>query len=180
LVKTNPAESYLRGVLFLKGAVMPQLIPTTNERSLLSEAEEFYKAAVLLFDARTHQHLPMADLAGVTSYLIGHSLELLLKAVLFSNGYTEDGLRKIGHDLNRAAALVVELQIGTISEMVDRDQFAISDLNAVYKDKRLEYTITGLIRLPHHDSFLKFLGHLIELAKPIINERFFQRYTCKM
>ncbi len=72
-------------------------IESTTPAGLWRYAREYLEAAELI-RPKDYTH----KLSAPTCYLLGHSIELLLKAFLLAKGRSLDDLVDIGHDLQRA------------------------------------------------------------------------------
>ncbi|WP_347986225.1 hypothetical protein [Methylomonas sp. AM2-LC] len=117
---------------------MSEINVTTN--GLLLHATEFLIAAETLLnkaaDIQYNMQYPIF-------YLFGHSIELSLKAFLFSSGMTANELKKIGHDISK---LFVEAQTRNIQSLVEFnciDIGVIQLLNIDYSSKKFEYRDSG-------------------------------------
>lgn len=127
-------------------------------------AYEFLNAA-LHEHARAHHRID-PDISSVPAmYLIGHGIELSLKAYLLSQGMTAKDLRKLGkngHDLLAAwdAAILRGLQYDLSFKSGDR--LALQLLNDRYATKEFEYITTGAVSWP------KF-GVLVSVASRLFN-----------
>jgi len=86
-------------------------------------------------------------------YLLAHGIELQLKAYLLSKGYTVKQLRSFneyGHNLEK---LLKESKINNINELVnlsEQEESTIHLLNETYKEKELEYFISGYSSYPKY------------------------------
>jgi hypothetical protein len=154
-----------------------------NEQSLLTDSWEFFVAAAELHVAMTSKDTERGRLFGPTYYLIGHSLELVMKSVLAAKGAEISYLKNmrphrgngIGHDLSKAAKDVIKLKCGGFTDAVEADFDSIEKLNIAYSSKRFEYRRRGWITAPDQRQFLDFLNNLIVLAKPIVQQRYAER-----
>jgi hypothetical protein len=83
-------------------------------------------------------------------YLIGHSIELALKAYLLQNGLTLRELRhkQYGHDLHACQRKAKELGLAAIVSFHPAEEGAVELLNNLYSTKQLEYIITGTKYIP--------------------------------
>lgn len=109
----------------------------TSERAyayvgLLTYAKEFANAA-----STVSEHGQGPGRYVVAAYLYGHSIELALKSILSKHGVTDEGLRKIGHNLSNCLKKVLLLPE---QEFVDEALHGIvKGLNPTYGKKHLEY-----------------------------------------
>jgi hypothetical protein len=83
-------------------------------------------------------------------YLMGHSIELSLKAFLLGRGISLAQLkgRLLGHDLDALFKLSRHHQIGREVKLSKFDGAAIHLLNVEYMTKRFEYIRTGMVHVP--------------------------------
>lgn len=84
-------------------------------------------------------------------YLIGHSIELALKAYLLQHGLTLRELRdkkKYGHDLHACQRKAKELGLAKIVSFDPAEAAAVDLLNDLYSTKQLEYIVTGTKIIP--------------------------------
>ena len=109
----------------------------TSERAyahvgLLTYAKEFANAASTVVE---HGQGPGRYV--VSAYLYGHSIELALKSILSRHGVTDEGLRKIGHNLSSCLKKVLLFpEQAFIDEAL---QGIVKGLNPTYGKKHLEY-----------------------------------------
>lgn len=119
------------------------IIQCETSAGFLLHANEFLAAAELVLNRTTGISLP-------AYFLFGRSIELSLKAYLLGCGMPISELasrkksrKKFGHDL---ASLLEEAQRRSLNNIVQLNQHeieAINLLNFDYKEKRLEYRVTG-------------------------------------
>jgi hypothetical protein len=83
-------------------------------------------------------------------YLLGHSIELSLKAFLLARGVTFKELKskKYGHDLMALLSAARRHRLGTEVPLKARDIGLIQLLNFEYVAKRYEYRETGIYQIP--------------------------------
>lgn len=95
-------------------------------------------------------------------YLIGHSMELSLKAFLLHNGVELGELRKhFGHDLHKCFKKAKELGLLGAVSFDEHELGAFSILNELYSTKQLEYIVTGAKRFP-------IFGHLQSMSSKLL------------
>lgn len=96
-------------------------------------------------------------------YLIGHSIELALKAYLLQHGLTLRDLRsqKYGHDLHACQIKAIELGLATFVNFHPAEEGAFELLNNLYSTKQLEYIVTGTKYMPTFGLVESFAGKLI-------------------
>ncbi|MGY6216338.1 hypothetical protein ACW73L_14360 [Methylolobus aquaticus] len=76
-------------------------------------------------------------------YLLGHSIELSLKAFLLHRGLALEDLPLIGHDLEKALGEATARGLSSHLELSGDQREALRCLNELYKSKELEYIKTG-------------------------------------
>ena len=96
-----------------------------------------------------------------TYFLHGHSIELSLKAFLRGAGFTLQQLQQIGHDLNKALESAEAHGLRRFVEFSDADAVVINLLTQGYKDKELEYMVTGVKNLPRLDLLSSLSNRLV-------------------
>ena len=133
----------------------------TTPDGLLTDAIEMFCAAGVLIKCNPDR------LSQPIYYLLGHSIEVALKAILLQSGETLETLkRKYGHDLYKVARSVVAKRIAPVSKIVKNNLAIIKCLNPYYIAKEFEYRVTGFKRLPLEENVMSFLNDLL----PAINE----------
>ena len=144
----------------------------TYHIGLWNYAREFFRAA----DKVRGSEEGVGD--APTYYLYGHAIELALKSMLIHRGYSENDVRKIGHNLKEAWDKVVENGLG--SELDDRAEImqTIELINVYYKAKELEYIVPGGKQYPSisrvHDVAEKLIyavGKNVDIPKAQLNKR---------
>lgn len=68
-------------------------------------------------------------------FLLGFSIELAIKAVLFARGWTEDDMRKAGHDLSR----LLDHYEQTVEAVSGSTSFAVRGLGPLHSDFYFRY-----------------------------------------
>ena len=77
-------------------------------------------------------------------YLLGHSIELSLKAFLLHRGLSLENLRlQVGHDLEEALRRAETHDLSLHVRLTSEQREALSHLNQLYRGKELEYIKTG-------------------------------------
>jgi HEPN domain-containing protein len=105
-------------------------------------ADTYFKA----FDSLYKLEQDRSDYYPVTFYLAFHSIELSLKAILRSTGYSLDYLQKeIKHDLNK---LIKILQNKKLIKLTEKEITVIQVTNYLYKNKQFEYILREYKSLP--------------------------------
>ncbi len=129
---------------------------------------EFYAAAVATDRA-------IGDMDGYetfaptpVNYLIGHAIELGLKAYLLQQGVGLDGIRKIGHELITAYDEARARGLDNHFTPKDGDISVLQTLDALYSDKQFEYIETGAKTFPVFGPLQQFArGLLLGVTKSI-------------
>lgn len=102
-------------------------------------------------------------------YLIGHSMELSLKAFLLHRGI---GLRELrthfGHDLHKCLKKAKELGLLSIVSFDEYELGAFTVLNDLYSTKQLEYIVTGAKQFPISGSLYTMSSKLLAAICPMV------------
>jgi len=116
----------------------------TTPAGLWRYGKEFSEAAHLVH----REALPL--LSAPAYYLLGHSIELLLKAFLLGRGVPLKELKskRLGHDLDVLFRRAIDHQLGREIHLYQVDRGVIHELNIEYSWKRFEYICTGPIHIP--------------------------------
>lgn len=125
----------------LKGAADPR----TTSTGLWRFGQE-YLAAATLVQSGTKKRISIP-----AYYLIGHAIELTLKAFLVARGVTVRELRNpklYGHNLVALLARARKHRLGQFVKLGRAEVKAIALLNEQYASKRFEYIETGAFSLP--------------------------------
>jgi hypothetical protein len=102
------------------------------------------------------------------NYLIGHAIELGLKAYLLQNGVDLDGIRKIGHRLCVAYEEARKRGLDNHFKPEDGDLSHVQVLDALYSDKQFEYIETGYKTFPVFGPLQQFArGLLLGVTKSL-------------
>lgn len=95
-------------------------------------------------------------------YLIGHSMELSLKAFLLHKGVGLQELRKhFGHDLHKCLKKAKEHGLLNVVTFDEHELGAFAVLNDLYSTKQLEYIVTGAKTFP-------IFGHLQSMSSKLL------------
>jgi hypothetical protein len=109
---------------------------------LLRFSKEFFEAASQLRGAEeTLSPTPVY-------YLYAHSIELAMKAYLVTEGYSEQQLHKIGHDLKKTWDKSKALNISNHLNNPMEIEKTIGIISPYYNAKELEYIVEGYKQLP--------------------------------
>lgn len=133
--------------------------------SLWTEAVSYRNAARYICEAVSDQKLELPYLDPVL-FLIGHSLEIILKARLRARGYTLRQLIQLGHGLED---LIYEVEKDGGSVLISRDERDhVGLLVSLHGTQpfRTRYPVTGYVQLPDCQILIGAIDRLIELSKP--------------
>jgi hypothetical protein len=123
-----------------------------------------FDAAVVLIERAKKSTKEEMRLLFPTYYLLGHGIEVTLKAVLLEHGSSLDELKNvIRHDLNTAAERVVKLRLDPLSGFVQSNIPLVQMLNQYHSAKVFEYREPGHMRLPPTEELLLFFDGLHNL-----------------
>ena len=132
-------------------------------------AGEFLAAALTVQPvARSEAAAIRQPVSLVGYYLVGHSVELSLKAFLLGRGMTVNALRRkpYGHDLVALVREARRRRLGNLSKLSRQDLAVVEALNECYNAKELEYAFTGARRLPHYSLAVALANTLLESIGP--------------
>lgn len=82
---------------------------------------------------------PTNRFSPVRSYLIGHSIELSLKAFLFTVGFKRVDRRRLNHDLDAALAAAEHHGLANYLDINADDRDQLKRVNRLYSKKEFEY-----------------------------------------
>ena len=99
-------------------------------------------------------------------FLVGHSIELSLKAFLFARGAKVNQLRKYSHDLEKLITESRRRKLGREVKLTKEHISAIKLLNAPYKHKLLEYSEVGTYTLPQYWLICEVASNLVNGLYP--------------
>lgn len=103
-------------------------------------------------------------------YLVGHAIELSLKAYLASKGVPLDDLasRTYGHDLEACFNKAVQLNLNTIVTFENDEIEGMKVLNALYCTKQLNYIVNGTKLFPVFGPIQGFAERLLAAVGPSV------------
>lgn len=149
-------------------------IMETSERTtsigLARYAKEFLEAALAVDDIvgmqEEYQRVPPIPVL----YLVGHSIELALKAFLVHKGTSVSELRSraYGHDLVKCWEKSIELGLAEIYSYTSDQTLIIRLLNELYSKKELEYIVTGYKEFPVFGPLEKLAITLVNTVGPFV------------
>jgi hypothetical protein len=126
-------------------------------------AGEFLAAALKIQPVATSAAAEIGQPISLTAYyLVGHSIELSLKAFLLGRSAPSKTLRNkpYGHDLSTLLREARRRKLGNLAKLSRGDIAVLNVLNECYGTKELEYAFTGARRLPHYSMAVSVAKHL--------------------
>jgi hypothetical protein len=146
----------------------------TTPLGMIRYAHEFMEAALAVDEKIGHQ--PGFEIVAPIPalYLIGHSIELSLKAYMLSQGVTLRQLRHFGHDLHVCIRKAKELGLLSHVQFSVAEEGAFGILDDLYSTKQLEYIVTGAKQFPLFGLVEVFAAKLFNAVSGIVgfNKRF--------
>lgn len=144
----------------------------------MNGAEEFLEAATKVckppVTARDKLRLKMKMTA---YYLLGHSIELSLKAFLFGRGVKYNKLRNrsYGHDLDKLITESRKRRLGIQVKLTPNEVELIKLLSISYSAKLLEYTEVGYYKLPEYGVLHEIATKLVVGIRPYAYKKTFNK-----
>ncbi len=114
-------------------------------------ADEFLSAAIKVQPLAPSSTAELTQpVSFVAYYLIGHSIELSLKAFLLGRGVPIVTLRSkaYGHNLSVLLREARRRKLGNVAKLTRHDLAVVNLLNTCYGAKEFEYVAIGFRRLP--------------------------------
>jgi hypothetical protein len=150
----------------------------TTSLGMIRYAHEFMEAA-LAVDEKLGSQQGFEIVAPIPAlYLIGHSIELSLKAYLLSQGVTLRQLRTLGHDLHASLRKAKELSLLDHAQFTGPEEGAFEILNNLYSTKQLEYIVTGTKQFPVFGSVELFSARLFNAVAAVVGfDKRFDHYA---
>ena len=110
-------------------------------------------------------------------FLVGHSIELTLKAFLRSRGVSLKLLRSrtFGHDLEALLKESRKRKLGNEIKLTKSEIESIALLNRTYKSKEFEYIVTGGVTLPTYGVISRIAEKLSKGLKEISYKKTFNK-----
>lgn len=134
----------------------------TTPLGMARYAHEFLSASLAVDDAlgKRPGYEIVAPIPAL--YLLGHSIELSLKAYLLQKGVSLRDLRgkKYGHSLHCCIRKAKELGLSSIVELSPQEYGAFELLDDLYSTKQLEYIVTGPKHFPIFGLVERFASKL--------------------
>lgn len=133
----------------------------TTPTGMLRYAIEFYAAAVAADKAIGHS--PGYEVTAPTpvNYLMGHAIELGLKAYLLHTGKSLVNIRRIGHRLCLAYSRARKVGLDEYFPPDAIDVDVLDALDQLYSDKQFEYIETGPKTFPVFGPLRHFARELL-------------------
>ena len=133
-----------------------------NSVKLSYNAAQFLEAAKIVRANQRDSFVPLY-------FLVCQSIELSMKAVLRGCGFTDRGLRKLGHDLEKCLSALKDPKVGlavVFTEVfTERDSHALRKINPYYKEKDLQYIKSGAKSFPGIDVLIELADRLISSTR---------------
>lgn len=134
-------------------------------------------AADFLAAAQSFQS-PEQRFSPVRYYLICHSIELALKAFLFTAGYKKNDRKNLNHNLLKILAEAEGNGLGNYFEISHAEKESIEKANELYQEKKFEYFESlETIYDPHNfelDVLEAFAQRLVESIEAPIQTTIFE------
>lgn len=143
---------------------------------MLRYAIEFYAAAIATDDAIGDMkgHEIIAPIS--VNYLVGHSIELALKAYVLQSGGDLALIKTIGHRLREGYRVACERGLNEHFRPTDDHMAVLEVMDVLYSDKQFEYIETGAKQFPVFGPLQDFArGLLLGVAGAIPNGDVFLR-----
>ena len=140
----------------------------TTPLGMIRYAHEFMEAA-LAVDEKIGSRPGFEIVAPIPAlYLIGHSIELSLKAYLLNHGVTLKQLRNYGHSLHKCIRKAKELGLLNHVQFSTPEEGAFEILHNLYSTKQLEYIVTGAKQFPVFGLVESFAAKLFNAVSTTI------------
>lgn len=140
----------------------------TTPLGMIRYSHEFMEAA-LAVDDKIGNRPGFEIVAPIPAlYLIGHSIELSLKAYLLSEGLTLRELRHFGHNLHSCIRKAKELGLLSHVQFTVPEEGAFEILDGLYSTKQLEYIVTGAKQYPIFGLLEVFAAKLFNAVSEVV------------
>ncbi len=140
-----------------KERLLKELDNRTTARGLLLYAKEYYSAYKLI----QKEHPDITKFFAVKFYLLCHSLELVMKAILRQHGVSYKQLKSYGHDLRKLQSALYHLY--KIAFDVT-SHLEVELVNELYNNKEFEYHTKGSKQVPEITNLARTVHLLISKA----------------
>ncbi len=147
----------------------------TSAFGLWRFAKEYLDAALAVQQPAESIQDSLKQQVSIPAYfLVGHSIELALKAFLRAKGVSVHDLRSkvYGHNLESLVRESRRRKLGIAVRLTKADVAAVLLLNQSYKPKELEYIVTAYRQLPAY-------GALVACATRLVKSRGLKDYCYK-
>lgn len=146
---------------------------------LIINAERFLDAATKVCKPSTNSDdidpetrlIVDRDIDTVAYYLLGHSIELSLKAFLFGSGVQKKSLYDYGHNLDKLVTESRKMELDKHVELSEQDIDNINLINSSYSTKLLEYIEIGFYRWPKYEYLHAIAHKLVDGIKIPVDEK---------
>ena len=142
----------------------------TTPIGLVQYAREFFDTA-LAADDEIGRRPGFEIIAPIpVMYLVGHSIELGLKAYLVHEGVSLDELptKKYGHNLEKCFDAANQLGLSNIVQLEAGEIDAMKVLNELYSTKQLNYIVSGSKTFPVFGPIQSFCQKLLDGIGPYV------------
>lgn len=140
----------------------------TSPLGMIRYAHEFMEAA-LAVDEKVGNQAGFEIVAPIPAlYLVGHSIELSLKAYLLSQRVTLRELRHFGHNLHASFRKAKELGLLSHVQFTAPEEDALKILDSLYSTKQLEYIVTGAKQFPIFGLVEGFFAKLFNAVSTVV------------
>jgi len=144
----------------------------------MNGAEEFLEAATRVCKPPVIAREKLRLRINMTAYyLLGHSIELSLKAFLFGRGVKYNKLRNkpYGHDLYKLITESRKRRLGIQVKLTPNEVELIKLLSISYSAKLLEYTEVGYYKLPGYGILHEIATKLVAGIRPYAYKKTFNK-----
>jgi hypothetical protein len=145
----------------------------TTPVGLARYAREFFDCA-LAADDKVGKSPGFEIIAPIpVMYLVGHSIELCLKAYLAFHRVPLNELRskKYGHDLEKCLKKAKELGLNSLVKLDAGELHAFTVLNELYSTRQLNYIVTGAKQFPVFGPIETSCRKFLDAICPLVGYR---------
>jgi hypothetical protein len=122
------------------------------------------------------------DIPAPRYYLLGHGIELALKAFLLSKGVPLEELRSMklmGHELEKALVRAEGMGFSDLVTFSGEERAAVELLNKTYQPKEHEYITIGYVVWPQTTLLFSILNKVLPAIKALCLEATLQEESIK-
>jgi hypothetical protein len=141
----------------------------TSAMSLWTEAASYRDAARYLWEGIVGNKLKLPYVHPLL-FLIGHSLEVVLKAKLRATGNSLRSLADHGHGLAELLDAAEKAGLRVPVSDIERDHLRLLDALHGKHPYQTRYPVTGFKQYPDHQLLMDVADRLIDLIKPDCNQ----------